>query len=250
MRRKIAHAAALICAAAIVGSAAGSVQAGEPGGKIRVLVATGGHGFDRKGFVAMWDSFPGLAWREGAMGKSAEALTTANLQATDVLVTYDLAQNIADDQKAALLAFLKRGGGVVGLHHSIASQQDWLEYERIMGVKYFLKPTVRDGREYPRSQPTEGVQMRIHVADPKHFITEGMEDFDIVDEGYALYIVDPKVHVLLTTDNPKNDKNVAWTRQEGKARIVFITLGHDNRAYTNPSYKRFVQRAIEWAAGK
>jgi len=249
MIRCLAHGiAVMMCVLAILVGTVGRLGAAEQERKIKVLITTGGHGFVREDFFAMWDSFKGITWREGKMEKSATAFTPENLDACDIVVTYDLTQKITDEQKAALLAFLKRGGGFVGLHHSIASQQDWPDYGRIIGVRYFLKPTMREGREYPRSRPTVGVDMRIQVADPKHPITEGLSDFDIQDEGYADYIVDPKVHVLLTTDNPKNDKNVAWTREEGKARVVFITFGHDNKAYTNPNYKRLVERAVLWAA--
>jgi hypothetical protein len=248
--RMISGAMALICVVAILTSTSNGAAAAEPNQKIRVVLTTGGHDFVRKDFFAMWDSFVGIAWREGKLEKSGEAFTTENLKDCDVLVTYDMAQNITDEQKAAFLAFLKRGGGLVALHHSIASWQDWPDYERIVGVKYFLKPATREGKQFPKSGYQHDVDFRVHVADPKHPITEGMNDFDIRDETYSGYLVNPKVHVLLTTDHPKSEKIIGWTREEGKARVAFIELGHDNKAYTNPSYKKIVERAVLWAAGK
>jgi len=250
MRRRLSCTATVsLCVLAVLAGMVGRSSAAEQQ-KIRVLITTGGHDFDRKGFFAMWDLFPDIAWREGKMEKSGEAFTAENLKDCDVLVTYDMAQKITDEQKAALDDFLKRGGGLVALHHSIASWQDWPEWERIIGVKYFLKPETREGKQYPPSGYKHDVDMRVHIADPKHPITRGLSDFDIHDETYNGYLVNPKVHVLLTTDSPTSDKNIGWVRQEDKARVAFIQLGHDDKAYTNPNYKKLVERAVEWAAGR
>jgi len=251
MRRDLVFGAvALVSIVAIVACITGRATGANRDQKVRVVIATGGHDFEQKPFREMWDSFKTISYREVQQGKAADAFAPENLKDCDVLVTYDMAQKITDEQKAAFLGFLKRGGGLVALHHSIASQQDWLEYERIVGVKYFLKPETREGKRFPTSGYQHDVDFRVHIADPKHPITEGMSDFDIHDETYSGYLVNPKVHVLLTADHPKSDKIIGWTRQEGKARVVFIQLGHDNKAYSNPNLKQLYERAVLWAAGR
>jgi len=249
--RPVSWAMPFFCIMAMAGGALQRAAAAEPAKeKIRVIVTTGGHDFARKDFFAMWDSLEGIAYREGKLEKSAEAFATENLKDCDVLVTYDMAQKITDDQKAAFLDFLKRGGGLVALHHSIGSWQNWPDYARIIGVRFFTKPATYEGREYPKSGYKHDVDFRIHIADSKHPITEGMNDFDIHDETYKGCFVDPKVHVLLTTDDPTTDKIIGGTREEGKARVAFIQLGHDGKAYANPNFKKIVERAVRWAAGR
>jgi hypothetical protein len=251
MKRRFVYVCATgLCITAILAGMIGRAVAAEPEKKIRVLITTGGHDFVAKDFFAMWNTFTGIAWREVNVEKSAVAFTPENLKDTDVVATYDMAQKITDEQKAAFDDFLKRGGGLVALHHSIASWQSWPDYERIVGVKYFLKPETREGKRYPTSGYQHDVDMRVHIADPDHYITRGMSDFDIHDETYSGYLVSPKVHVLLTSDHPKSDKNVGWVRREGKGRVAFIQLGHDKQAYTNPNYMKLVERAVEWAAGR
>jgi len=242
--------AGLMCMFAVLECSVERAGGAEPGGKIRVVITTGGHPFDRKNFFAMWDSFPGIAWRETSQTKSSEALTPANLKDCDVVAMYDMMRSIAADEEAALQAFLKRGGGLVVLHHTICSRQQSSVFARIVGGKFLQKSETRDGKEWPKSVATGGVKFRIHVADSSHSITEGLSNFDVADEPYAGMIVAPQNHVLLTTDEPRSNKEIAWTRQEGNARVVFIQLGHDNKTYANPSYKRLVQRAVKWAAGK
>jgi type 1 glutamine amidotransferase len=88
------------------------------------------------------------------------------------------------------------------------------------------------------------------VADKKHPITKGLASFTIHDEAYGGYYVAPSSHVLMTTDNPKCTREIAWTTQYGKSRVCYLIFGHDNQAWVNPNYKEVLLRAIRWAAGK
>ena len=54
--------------------------------------------------------------------------------------------------------------------------------------------------------------------------------------------------MLLTTDHATSDEAIAWTRTYKNARIATIQLGHDGKAYSNPSYERLLNRAIIWTA--
>ena len=71
-----------------------------------------------------------------------------------------------------------------------------------------------------------------------------------IDEVYNKYHVEPDVKVLLTTDHPKNDSTVCWVRPSGGNRVVFLQLGHDGKAYVNPSFRRLVARSIRWSVGR
>jgi len=239
---------ALICAVAILASATDKICAAPEKSKVRVMITTGGHPFDRKNFFAMWDSYPNVSYRETSQTKTSEGFTAANLADCDVVVMYDMMPTIAKDEEAALEGFLKRGGGLVALHHTICSRQQSPTFERMIGGKFLSKPETRDGRVLPQSVPTAGVTFRVHVADPKHPITRGVTDFEILDEPYSNMIVDPNDQILLTTDESKSTKQIAWTRREGKGRVAFIQLGHDNKAYANPSYRKLVEQAVEWTA--
>jgi type 1 glutamine amidotransferase len=59
----------------------------------------------------------------------------------------------------------------------------------------------------------------------------------------------PDTHVQLTTNHPKNDVTVCWTRPASDNRVVFLQLGHDSQAYANPNLRELVVRSIRWAAG-
>ena len=56
--------------------------------------------------------------------------------------------------------------------------------------------------------------------------------------------------VLLKTDHPKNDPELAWTTSYGNSRVFYFMLGHDALAYRNPNYSKIVSQGIHWAAGR
>jgi type 1 glutamine amidotransferase len=219
-------------------------------GKLRLLIVTGGHGFDREAFFAIFDSFEGMEWREVAHPQANDSYRPDVAETYDVLVLYDMNQEITDGQKAQLIALLDRGKGLVVLHHALANYQAWDEFEKIAGGRYHTKPYTRDGEDYPASTFRHGVDISVEVADPDHPVTAGLQDFTIHDEVYGGFWVEPTVHPLLTTDHPESSETIAWTNEYGKSRIVTVQLGHDAHAYENPNYRKLLQQAIQWVALK
>ena len=92
------------------------------------------------------------------------------------------------------------------------------------------------------------VDFDVVVTDKSHPITKGLGDFSIHDEIYWGFRVGADSHPLLTTTHAKAGKPLAWVRQEGKSRVVYLQLGHDHQAYENPNYRQLVARSIRWAA--
>lgn len=236
-----------VALALVVAAMVGMAHAAEEKGKIKVLVVTGGHGFNRKAFFQIFKENAEIAFTEAKQGKSSEAYDRDDLLGVDVLVLYDMVQKITDAQKAKFLSLLEKGVGLVVLHHALASYQSWPEHEKTVGGKFLLRPETRDGATTPKSG-TGGGPLDIHVVSKEHAITAGMDDFTFQDEYYIRCRVSDKVTLLLTTDNPKNQRQVAWCREHGKSRIVYLMSGHDQRVYNHPSYRRFVANAIRWAA--
>lgn len=221
--------------------------------KIKVAIFTGGHEFDRKEFFGMFDAIDDVAWEEFQQPKANELWCKPDeLKGYDVVVLYDMWQQITDEQKKCIVRALKDGTvGLVVIHHAIASYQNWEEYRNIIGAQYFLSPgRDPDGKPRERCQVAFGVKMNIKVADKVHPITRGLSDFEVVDESYKGYWVSPKVRMLLITDCPQNEPSIAWTNEYGKARVVYIQLGHGPDAYRNPSYRQLLKRSLLWASKK
>ena len=230
------------------GCASGSAE--KSAGKIRVLVVTGGHGFEKPQFFKLFQDNPDITCQAVEHPNAHALLKAEAAKQYDVIVMYDFNQKISDEAKADFVARLKDGKGLVVLHHAIAAYPAWPEYWNIIGAHYYLAATNINGVAKPRSAWKEGMHFRIHVADPKHPVTQGVQDFDTHDETYKWFDVSEECHPLLTTDEPESNKVIAWAKTYRGARVVLIQSGHDHFAYENPSYQQILRQAIRWAARK
>jgi hypothetical protein len=218
--------------------------------RARILIVTGGHEFDMAGFVGMFQKMPGISYEVVSFGQGAEEkLNPQGAKNYEAIVFYDMHQN-KEPHGNGMLQLLAQGKGMVFLHHSLWSYDGtWNDYRKILGGRASSKEKVVPGPS-PTSTYKHDEHIHVHVADASDPITMGLQDFDINDETYDHYWVDPKVHVLLTTDNPSSEHIIAWSHHYENSRIVYIELGHGPTAYGNPSYITLVRQAILWVAGK
>ncbi|MEA1878521.1 MAG: ThuA domain-containing protein [Bacteroidota bacterium] len=205
----------------------------------KILIITGGHEYDRENFVEMFESFEGIEFDEAIQPEANQIYASDSIDQYDVLVYYDMVQEISEEQKSAFLEMMEQGKGIVFLHHSLASYQDWDEFLKIRGGRYDLET----------STYAHGQDIVVKISDPKHPITKGLEAFKIHEETYNSCEVLPGVHPLIQIDHPGSEKIIGWTNKYGKSRIVYLQPGHDNNAFSNSGYRRLVQRSIVWAGG-
>jgi len=214
---------------------------------IRVVILVGGHGYDRKNFPAAWGGHDDIhceIWKP----KPYSVFDDITKFRYDAILMYNLSGGITDQQKANFLALLKKGVGLVVWHHALANCQNWPEFERIAGCKFWLRPGERkDGTKVPRSGTGFG-DLKMHIADPNHPITKGMKDFEIHDETYNKQTFVKGIDVLVTTDHPKSDKPIAWALTYSGARVFGYQSGHDARAWKNPAFQRLLANGIRWVA--
>ena len=236
----------------LAAACAAPVRAEEPAakGKIRVLLTYGGHGFDQKAFFAMFDAMPGVKYTKAPLPASADLLKPGLEKDYDVIVMYDMVPAISPDQQKAFVDLLNKGIGVVSMHHNMGAHRDWDEFRKIIGGKFILQPCEIDGQKYPKSGWSHGEDLNVTVADRQHPITKGVKDFQIHDETYKNYYTAPDVKLLLKTDHPKNDPELAWVKEYGKSRVFYLMLGHDNKGWANPSFIKLLTQGIQWAAGR
>ena len=204
-------------------------------GKIKVLVLDGGHGpFPRR----LLDRDSQLACTFQTEKVGGEAYADISRWPYDVILLYNYMKNPPPPQRENFLKLADRGVGLVIVHHAIYGYRPWPEFMKIVGVTSWL------------SGAKDDVDFTVHVEDRQHPITRGLADFAINDETYKGHAVDPKVHLLLSTDEPGNAKSVAWVHTYRKSPVCYIQLGHGKRAYDCPQYQVLLRRAVRWAAGR
>ena len=215
---------------------------------IKVVILVGGHGYDKKNFPKAWGGHEDIqceVWK----GKPYTVFDDISKFKYDVILTFNLSSGINEKQKANLLKLLAKGTGLVAWHHSLANCQNWPEYEKIAGCKFWMRPGLRDGKKIGRSGTGFG-RLKMHIADANHPITKGMKDFEIQDETYNKQTFAEGIHVLVTTEHPKSDKAIAWVHKYSGARVFGYQGGHDAKAWTNPGHRQLLCNGIRWVAGR
>ena len=214
---------------------------------IRVLVITGGHSYNNETFNAMFASFGNtITYQVVEFPSAFEMFLPENRNKYDVLVFYHMWQKITEEQKVVFADCIKQGKPLIVLHHSICAFDDWEEYWHIIGGKYFHKPTVLNGKKYPACSYIHDIHFMANISDIEHPVTKGIKDFELFDETYKGFWVDPGVKPLITTNDTTSTPVIGWTKTYGKARIVTLQSGHDSPTFQNPNFRKLLIQAIEW----
>ncbi len=220
----------------------------ESEGTVKVAVVTGGHGFDEKAFFSMFDSFDGIEYTHLPQKDHSEIFENIDDFPYDVIVLYNQPQKISPKRQANFIRLLNKSTGLVVLHHAVGAFDNWREYEKIIGARYFHKEAFRNGKTYKKSTYKHDVDMKVNIAQKRHPVTQGIDDFKIHDETYKGCFFQKDNNVLLTTNESASDKTIGWTRKYGKSRVCFIQLGHGPSTYENKNYRKLVSNAIKWSA--
>ncbi len=235
----------ILCFTAFKSCAPGEENLGKD---IRILVTYGGHNFEQEPFYGMFDSLPGISYTSIQLPDSADLLKPGLEKSYDVIVMYDMVDSISEKQRKAFVALLREGIGIVALHHNLAAHKNWDEYRKIIGGIYLFESQILDGKERIKSSYSHDQDIKVTVTDKNHPITRGISDFQIHDETYKDYFTSKDARVLLTTDHPMSDPELAWITRYQNSPVFYLLLGHDSQAWQNPVYPRLLLNGIRWAA--
>jgi hypothetical protein len=197
------------------------------------------------------------------------------LGGTRTLVTYTCGVLPDDTQRAALAAFLARGGRWLALHGTnsqlvladgepIACPPIHPELRAMLGSQFMAHPPI--GR------------YKVRNAAPTHPLVAGIGTFFVEDEHY-LQDVDPDVEVLLSSrfsgktemferaEWTDGDQPILYLKHHGPGAVLYLTLGHargrydmrpisdrypfvERGAWTLPVFQELLRRGLRWALGE
>ncbi len=208
----------------------------------RVLLVGGGSSHDFVKFMGAADKAtltPHVGWVDFTQNLNG---IPAILDRIDVLVL-SANQPILSATKKALIDFANAGKGIVALHPGT----------------WYAWPTFPQWNQEIVGGGTRGHDklgpFTVKVTNPSHPVTKGVTpSFDLTDELYN-YIADPAatpIEVLAEATSPKTGKAFpqVFVVKHPKARIVGLTLGHDERAHDLPEYQALLRNAVSWVGGK
>jgi len=212
---------------------------------INIMLVTGGHAYDTIQFFQMFDSLDGITYTHFAQPKANEAIAGGEAEKFDVLVFYDMWQDISEAEKNAYIKLTKEGKPFLFLHHSLVSYQNWPMFEKMLGGKYVEKSP--DVPVNEQSTYEHDVWVYIRTAQ-NHPITRGLGELRFFDEVYGNFRVSDDVIPLLKTTHPKSTPLIGWENVFNSSKIVYIQPGHDYRTFETEDYRKLLTRAIRYLA--
>jgi uncharacterized protein len=215
-----------------------------PTGPIKIAVVTGSHPFDVINFHNLFRSMNGIDTYIQHLNDFACSPQEVR-DSYDVCLFYHFVLDLPTDEgipwysgtpRTALQHLGNRDQGIVVLHHAILAYQDWPVWNDLVGIH---------NRKWDNH--TDQV-LDLHINNPVHPITQGLNDWRMGDETYTMADTSGDSTILLTVDHPVSMKTMAWTRHYKNSRVFCYQSGHDNQAYSNPNYRTLLERGIKWTA--
>lgn len=153
-----------------------------------------------------------------------------------------------------LMAYVKNGGGFVGIHAATDTFYDWPEYGEMINGYFNGHPWNANKR----------VSIYVEPGQEQHPLAAMFEGERLEFEEEIYQFKEPydssKVQMLLRLDPEKsakvggmkredNDYGVAWARNWGDGKVFYCSIGHNHEMYWNPKVVRHYLAGIQWAMG-
>lgn len=243
-------------------------------GRIDAYFVCGGryHDFDfaRAQILALLQNYPRVRVRV-----AEDYSDTAALAKADLLITYTCDVRPSEREQDALAKWVSSGKRWFALHGtnsildiaadgSITTPRTFPRFMQLLGSQFLAHPPIMD--------------FDVHVTDPSHPLTHGLETFRINDELY-LGEMHGENHVLLhchfngkaqrgfsprewLSDDPRP---VMYIHPHGDGEVLYLTPGHcrgkydmqplvdeyfriERGAWDSPVYHELLDRGVRWAA--
>lgn len=170
--------------------------------------------------------------------------TPGNLSRFDAVVFQNTTQDVLNDvQQEAFEAYLRNGGGYVGIHAAADTEYEWPFYGTLLGGAWF--------KTHPAVQEATIIVEDLHHPSMAHLPREWVR----TDEWYE-YRANPRahVHVLASLDESTydvaegmGDHPIAWTVPVGKGAAFYTGGGHTEESFEEPGFREHLRQGILWA---
>jgi type 1 glutamine amidotransferase/sugar phosphate isomerase/epimerase len=237
----------------------------------KLLIYDGNVGYGGHGSIAYANhAFTKMGEKTGAfatvVSRDPAVFRRENLRQFDAVCLNNTVGNLFTDPalRQSLLEFVLAGGGLLGIHGTTVAFTDfpngaketWPEFARMIG-----------GRGAAHLAQDEHIVVKLDS--PEHPLNRpfGGKGFEHTGEFFRVH--DPysrdRVHVLFSIDTAKtklpakgthpglerddDDYALAWTRNYGRGRVVYCTIGHSPADFIDPKILQFYLGAIQFIMG-
>jgi uncharacterized protein len=193
-------------------------------------------------------------------------LSAENLKQYDLLLFNNTTRlKMPEENRSAILAFIRSGKGIAGIHAASDNFADWKEGAELVGGVFNGHPWTSKG------------EWAFKNDEPKHVLNQGFkgEGFCCKDEIYCYKkpVDRDAVRVLVSLDMTKQvnldrvkdvkmvkqkfgvddakliDNPVSWCRAYGQGRLFYTNFGHNESTFSNAAIMKHLLDGIQYALG-
>lgn len=251
----------------------------------RLLVLSGGHPYEEAPFADLLVSLAGWQVTHLIHPEAEDAVAQGAAETADAILFYDMpgytfgdgkveTRPPSEGYKAAIRAHFAAGRGAVAWHHALAGWAEWPEWAEMVGGRFLYQPGEAGGAARPDSGYRHDVAYTAEVL-ADHPVTAGLPaTFDLCDELYLAPVFEGQVEPLLRArhafvrenfysaalavggemfsndgwEHPPGSDLIAWYRQVGGGRLVYLQPGDGPATYANANFRRLLANALDFAA--
>ncbi len=179
--------------------------------------------------------------------KDATQFTAENLKKYGAIIFLSTTQDVLnDEQQKAMEAYIRGGGGFVGIHAAADTEYDWPWYNKLVGAYFKSHPNNPNVRK-----------ATVNVIDKTHPATRDLPDsWERMDEWYNYKDINPDLKVLAKLDEKsyeggENGDNhpIIWYHEYDGGRAFYTGGGHTQESFADPVFMKHVLGGIEYAMG-
>lgn len=194
---------------------------------------------ESKGYTVIASEDPSVFSDAGLAGVDAIVLVSTSTKPDDPESEW-----FTGDRRTAFEAFVRRGGGVVGIHAASDSHYHWPWYGRLIGGRF---------ASHPPGTPTGTVR----IVDHDHPSTAGLpQTLSRTDEWYYFDDYDPESRLLAVLEPASigekdvNANPMSWAREFEGGRVFYTAMGHTPESYAEPAFLKHLEGGLDWALGR
>ncbi len=135
-------------------------------------------------------------------------------------------------QEKGLVEAIKSGVGLAGFHAGLCDTfKNSYEYQRIVGGQFIFHPEIK--------------RFKI-IINKNSKLLQGIKDFNIKTELYYFHFSpDINIHAWTVVEN-KIKMPVVWTKNYGKGKVFYCSLGHNTEDFEKKEFFEIMKRGIMW----
>jgi len=171
--------------------------------------------------------------------ENASIFTEENLSQYKLVIFLNTTGDILnDEQQKNFESFIKNGGSFMGIHSAANTEFDWPWYGKLIGA-YFLN--------HPEKSKAEVIKIDQNHQSCSHLPERWLR----YDEWYNYKSINPDINILLQLDENTyhGGENgsihpIAWYHEYEGSRIFYTGMGHTNKSYSEPDFKKHLLGGI------